>query len=76
MTSTLTAIVAAMTTMRRSEPAISHSMQARAQRRTAPPVPTVLFISGSTRALAVGTAVMAMSIEARIEAEIAIAMSE
>ena len=51
-------------------------MPASAERRSGPSPLSALGAAGSNRAQAVGTTVMAISIEARMDAEIAMAMSE
>ena len=74
--STLAVTVTAMTTIRRTGPAINQAMLASVARRNGPSPLTVVAVSGSILALAVGTAVMAINIEASMDAETAMAMSE
>jgi hypothetical protein len=76
MTSTLAVTVTAMTKIRRTGPAINHAMPTSVARRSGPLPAMVVAVSGNILALAVGTAVMAINIEASMDAETAMAMSE
>ncbi len=72
----LTATVTAIVMRRRLPLAMRASMPASSRSRSAPSVCERCSVPNDSRALAVGISVIATSIEARIEADMAMATSE